>query len=276
MRLGAWDFEQETRHDRPYYLRQFPGITEHDASFDEIFRISPSTAVINIHGINLPRPLRSITRKMIKLYFRNRDRIYEPSYFSYSPEFLDIEDNTFIDGYWESEKIFADVAGTVRKKLRFPPEYFNSDMAGRISSCNSVAIHIRRGDKSAQDKDGSITAHYLKAATEKISSLMENPVFFVFSDDIEWCRENLTKIHGAEYIFVEGNTPPRDMALMTICKHVIVGTSSFSWWGAWLNANPAKIIIAPDMNLWYTRMGEPYSQPEDRKYLIPESWIKIS
>lgn len=181
-----------------------------------------------------------------------------------------------IDGYWESEKIFADVARTVREKFRFPSEYFDSDMAGRITSCNSVAIHVRRGDKVRADNDRSSNIPYLKTAIGKILSLTENPSFFVFSDDIEWCKENFPKIYDTEYTFIEGNDPPHDMALMTVCKHVIVGTSTFSWWGAWLNDNPSKIIIAPDINLWYTRLGEPHSRIEDRKYLIPESWIKIS
>lgn len=277
LRLGVWDFERNTRNDRPYHLNIFPGITEHNASFDETFRIAPSVAVTNIFDRNkILRVFRSPARKITKLYFRGSERIYEPSYFSCSPEFLEIEDDTLIDGYWESEKIFADFAGAVREKFRFPLEYFSSDMAGRIKSCNSVAVHVRMGDKAVGNPlFFSMSENYLKAAIEKILSLTENPAFFVFSDNIEWCKETLPKIYEAEYIFVEGNIPPCDMALMTVCRHVIVGTSTFSWWGAWLNDNPSKIIIAPDINLWYAHIGEDNSRIEDRKYLIPESWIKI-
>ena len=87
-----------------------------------------------------------------------------------------------------------------------------------------------------------------------MTSLTDNPEFFVFSDDIEWCKENMHKVHEAEYHFIEDQTPAQDMALMSICRHVIMGASTFSWWGAWLNENPKKIIIAPDRKTsldWY-------------------------
>lgn len=157
----------------------------------------------------------------------------------------------------------------MREKFRFPPEYFDSDMAGRIKSCNSVAIHMRRGDKSEIGSCFLTTdEYYLKAAIGKILSLTEKPAFFVFSDDIEWCKETLPKIYDAKYIFVEGNTPPNDMALMTVCRYFIVGTSSFSWWGAWLNSSPRKIVIAPAVKFWSENVN-------DRQDLIPESWITI-
>lgn len=72
-------------------------------------------------------------------------------------------------------------------------------------------------------------------------------------------------------ILVEGQTPPQDMALMSLCRHVIMGPSTFSWWGAWLNEYPGKIVIAPDLNLWYKGAFN----LEEKKYLLPERWIKI-
>ena len=98
--------------------------------------------------------------------------------------------------------------------------------------------------------------HYLKSALPKLESLTDKPEYFVFSDNTDWCRKNLPQIHEAEYTFIEGQTPPQDMALMTQCKHVIMGPSTFSWWGAWLNNNPNKIVLAPDRKInmsWYPK-----------------------
>lgn len=280
LKLDTQGFSSESF--RKYSLDIFPNITEHSASFREIWNIAPFQAIagrFRIRGNSVfKHPFRRLlyesmrvaglleTRKPGNVPF---SRIYYPPDFSYHEEFTRIQDNTYIIGYWESEKFFAEIKDEVRRKFTFPPEYFSSELATRIMSCNSVAIHVRRGDKSEQDKDGSNTAHYLKSAIDKISSLTENPAFFVFSDNIEWCKKNLSGIYDGEYVFVEGNTPPRDMALMTVCRHVIIGTSTFSWWGAWLNSNPGKIVIAPAVKFWSENVN-------DRQDLIPDSWIKIS
>ena len=163
----------------------------------------------------------------------------------------------------------------MRKKFTFAPECFDPALSAQVRACNSVAVLVRRGDK-AESKDVfyGTDERYLRSALEKISSLTDSPQFFVFSDDIEWCKSNLPKIHEAHYTFIEGQTPPQDMALMTQCKHVIMGPSTFSWWGAWLNDNPNKIIIAPDINLWFRQLTP--ARIEDRKYLLPPEWIKLA
>ena len=181
-----------------------------------------------------------------------------------------MSDNICVTGYCESEKIFMNISDLVRKKLKFADSCFNPELANKIKSCNSVALHVRLGDKMTFPNFLDLSVKYIRAAIEKIYSITSAPEFFVFSDDINYCRENLTKIYpGAKYNFIDGQTPPQDMALMTICNHVIVAPSTFSWWGAWLNENPNKIIIAPDVKLWY-------ENAEHGKYLLPESWIKIS
>ncbi|MBQ7155287.1 MAG: alpha-1,2-fucosyltransferase [Synergistaceae bacterium] len=276
LKLGTWNFESLTTEGRHYHLGCFPQITEQEASFTETFKITPSTALKNLL---IRKPLRRyhlfrrVIRKILNKTARLERGVYMPDYDSWSPEFLKIKDNTFISGYWESEKIFAEISGLVRRKFTFSPECFSPELSAKVQSCNSVAVHVRRGDKAIDNPIHlASNEHYLKIALEKISGLTENPKFFVFSDDIAWCRHNLPKIHEADYSFIEGRTPPQDMALMTICRHVVVGVSTFSWWGAWLNENPGKIIIAPDVRLWYKDGA--YNH-EDRKYLLPENWITI-
>ena len=273
LRLGAWDFVSDTRKDRPYHLDCFPAITEHNASFSETRNISPKLAIEKCYAYTETnsRVMRSIL-KAASIFFP-KGRVYKPKYCSYSPEFEKIPDNTFLVGYFESEKIFAGIKDLVRKRFTFAPECFDPALTSEVRACESIAIHIRRGDKVTNDSFASETP-YIKDAIARILSLTDNPKFFVFSDDISWCRENLPKVHDTDYTFIEGRTPPQDMALMTQCKHVIMGPSTFSWWGAWLNDNPNKIIIAPDINLWYGQLSQ--AEFDDRKHLLPHEWIKIS
>lgn len=196
-------------------------------------------------------------------------RVYFPQDFSYPEEFTSLQDNTYIVGFWESEKFFADISGLVREKFTFPSECFDPALTARAASCNSAAVHVRLGDKAKDDHEYfSRIERYLRNALPKLESLTDRPEYFVFSDNIGWCRKNLPQIHEAEYTFIEGQTPAQDMALMTRCRHVIISVSTFSWWAAWLNSYNDKIIIAPDVKLWYP-------DAEDRYDLLPAEWIKI-
>ena len=279
LRLGTRNFDRFTRIDRPYQLGCFPEITEQEASLMDIWRMSPGTAVQNVISrwkIRKYNVLCRLVRKIINTmdlapihhnYIMNisQDAPFPYPYrFSrvfiqnkaYDDRLSEIPDNTYITGYWESEKYFADYADLVRKKFTFPQEYFNTALTSQVRSCNSVAIHVRRTDKVKEDDLHASNLSYLSKAVKAISVMTNAPKFFVFSDDIKWCRENLRKAFEADYTFIEGNTPPQDMALMTQCKHVIMGPSTFSWWGAWLNVNPQKIVLVPDRKInmsWYPR-----------------------
>ena len=275
LRISARDFTKHTKRNRPYYLDSFPAITEQLASFSDTWDISPTLAITNLamrHSLIIYRVLRRLIDKFdINII---NPKVYRPKYFSYSSEFESIHDGTYIVGFWESERIFADIKELVRKKFTFSSECFASELTAQIRACNSVALHVRRTDKVRKDDSEASNLPYISKALKTISSMTDSPRFFVFSDDIKWCKDNIHKAHDADYTFIEGQTPPQDMALMTKCKHVIVGPSTFSWWGAWLNDNPNKIIIAPDIHLWYKQLTS--AGIEDRKYLLPPEWIKIS
>lgn len=271
--LDKWNFNKLTLKSRPYFLDNFPAITEPQASLSTIFKICPREAMMNLISYSRIRRfhiIRRIMRKVItKFFHKGFCRLY-----SYPvkgcTEFEDIPDNSYLLGWWETEKNFASISNLVREKFKFADSCFAPELVSQVKSCNSVAIHVRRGDKLVWPGLLASNENYIRRAIEKIYSLTENPEFFVFSDDIKYCRETLPKIYpDAKYTFIEGQTPPQDMALMTICNHVIMGPSTFSWWGAWLNENPGKIIIAPDLNFWYT-------DPVHKLNLLPERWIKIS
>lgn len=161
----------------------------------------------------------------------------------------------YIDGYWQSEKYFLDIRDVLIQDFTFPAieDAQNKDLINQIVSNNAVSLHIRRGDYAGgfpmMDK-----AYYDKAIAY-FEAKGQDVVFYVFSNDMEWAREN---IKAKELVFVDCNTGMdswKDMHLMTVCKHNIIANSSFSWWGAWLNQNPNKEVIAP--KAWFNHVETP-------------------
>lgn len=168
-----------------------------------------------------------------------------------------------------SELFFKKYRADLLKKftLREELDAINKKMLAKIKSHkNSVAIHIRRGDYVNHKSFGGVCdKEYFEEAMKKFIGL-EDIHFFVFSNDINWVKENIK--FPAPYTFVNINDEEngyKDMWLMKNCSHNIIANSTFSWWGAWLNENPNKIVIAP--KCWFKSCAK-----NDR---IPEEWIKI-
>jgi hypothetical protein len=198
---------------------------------------------------------------------------YHETGFEFNPAFADIKDNTYIDGYWQSYKYFEDVAEIIRKELiPLPiPSALDQSIANQIFATESVSVHVRRGDyvtqKAAANTHGVCQLEYYYAALDTIKQIVPNPHFYVFSDDPDWCKSNLTFPGSA--VFVDHNsdtTAFQDMQLMSRCRHHIIANSSFSWWGAWLNPRKDKRVIAPKR--WFM---------DDRSTvsLTPAEWIRL-
>ncbi len=285
-----WFRKKQPRKDpRPYELSCFPGINERRASFSDVYRLFPFQAVINyLYGKNIfwftgrhfireimtalmLLPEGKSRRKFLEsdpvLLPIPRSRVFTQEGSIYSEKFTMIPDDTYIWGAWQNEKFFDGFHDKLRRKFTFSPEYFQNDYAEKIRACNSAAIHVRLGDKLRRGESG-FTCEYVRHSIRKLLSLAEGAKFFVFSDNTEWCRKNLPLIDDAEYIFVEGNTPAQDMALMTLCKNVITAASTFSWWAAWLNENPNKIVIAPAQKLW--RGDDSFREIYPREWIVME------
>ena len=153
-------------------------------------------------------------------------------------------DHGILNGYWQSEKYFASIADIIHKDFTFPePSLRNRERAEEMAACTSVSIHVRRGDY--QGLFPLLTEDYYSPAMDYFKEKYGDVHFYVFSNDLDWCREHLK----AERItYVDWNTgadSPFDMWLMTQCKHNIIANSTFSWWGAWLNGNEGKEVVAP-------------------------------
>ncbi|MDR2562944.1 MAG: alpha-1,2-fucosyltransferase [Prevotellaceae bacterium] len=166
-------------------------------------------------------------------------------------EASDLRERTFSEwlyyGYWQQYAYINEMREELMNDFYFTSlDENNVEAAEQMQRAASVSVHIRRGDyTTGKIFSGICTADYYSAAVKLIENKIKNPVFFVFSDDVEWVRKNIV-IPQAQYIDKNSGTNSfRDMQLMSLCKHNIIANSSFSWWGAWLNANVNKTVILP-------------------------------
>lgn len=179
-----------------------------------------------------------------------------------------------MSGYFQNEKYFKNIKEDLRKDFTFksPLTGKNLETANQIKNRQSVAVHIRRGDylnKSTQSNFVTLDKAYYESAIKYISERIENPVFFIFSEDFEWIKENLNfGNYPVNFIdWNKGKDSYIDMQLMSLCKHNIIANSSFSWWAAWLNNNTDKVVIAPER--WFN--DEQKNRLLDNFY--PEGWL---
>ncbi|MGK2878251.1 MAG: alpha-1,2-fucosyltransferase [Solirubrobacterales bacterium] len=203
----------------------------------------------------------------------NRSRVLREAHFQFDPRVAAVSDSRrlYLIGYWQSERYFGDIADELRAELQLPLKGELRKIAESIQSTESVSIHVRRGDLISRPKfaklHGSLTLDYYNRAAALIADHVSNPRFFIFSDDPEWCRENL-KLPG-ESVTVSGPAVSEhaDMALMSVCDHNVIANSTFSWWGAWLGDPDGRTVIAP--NDWFAGVNH------DTSDLIPERWTRI-
>lgn len=201
-------------------------------------------------------------------------KLYSEPHFEFDEKLLNVGPKTYIEGFFQSEKYFSDIEKELRADFQFKPEIDqeNQKLLDKINSTNSISLHIRRGDyvqkKRYQNVYATCSLDYYKRGVEYIAERFENPTLFVFSDDIEWVKENLKLPY--ESVYVSNNFGAKsfeDMRLMSNCKHNVIANSSFSWWGAWLNANKEKLVIAPCK--WFN--DDKIIQTD----VIPENWIRL-
>lgn len=196
---------------------------------------------------------------------------YREAGLGYNARFSELKDETYLHGYWQTEKYFAPIAQDIRECFRIvpPASAENRAMADRIANSNSISLHVRRGDYLTTSSHGVCTEGYYLAALDRIREASDaTPTVFVFSDEPEWAHDNLEL--PCEKIVVDLNGPStdyEDLRLMSLCQHNILANSSFSWWGAWLNENPDKIVVGPEQ--WFA--DKKLSNPD----ILPDSWLRV-
>ena len=182
--------------------------------------------------------------------------------------------NIVLYGRWESERYFADAKSDVRDAFQF--RHALSGEAERIRtmvrSSNSVSVHIRRNDFLGKEREGGKAVNvgkiYYDSAFEHLASRVKDPHYFVFSDDVEWCKKNIS-LPSVVYLdsATAGPKASFHLALMSQCKHNVIANSTFSWWGAWLNQNPEKIVVAP--RHW------PQLSEKAGRDVVPRGWVGL-
>ena len=254
--------EYQDDKTRPIMLSVF-NIDYPRATWDEINRYTDGSTTIKA--------------RLRKLILGRKVNVYKEQGF-YDPHVFDNEDQ-YLDGKFMSQKYFEDILPLVRQTYKFPPieelnltPQANADFLvyyDQITRSNSVGIHFRRSDSRYNEElyENICTDEYYKSAISYIEERIEAPKYFVFSNEPRWVKNWLKNIIKSlitpdmdndaikalrdRFVLVEANdeyTAYLDMFLLSQCKHNIISNSSFGWWGAWMNENPEKITIAP--NVW--------------------------
>jgi len=273
----AYKYQTELKLDIHYLLDRRP--REH-----MIFR-DYDLPIFNIHeNIATKEEIAAFTGRYMsrrkKLIFRLKKLVNEPKIKNeitphFDSKILDAGPSSYLVGFWQSEKYFIDIEGLIRSDFTFKSNLNPKckELAQQIESVNAVCLNIRRADYVTNPLSskflGFIGIDYIHRAVEIISEKVERPVFFVFSDDISWCKENIHLSYPSTIVSHEyaGDKFGYYLQLMILCKHFIIPNSTFAWWAAWLNSNPNKIVIAPKN---WVRESSRYN-----KDIVPESWIQI-
>jgi len=250
-----------------------PGDTPRSYALD-VFLFEPHFAVpADIESLCRPtgKLARKITEAVLPLGMRT---YYKERQFQFDPDFMRLGSNVYLDGFWQSEKYFSDISETIQQDfaIRQQLEDRNLELAEQIRSSESVSLHIRRGDYVSNPTTGSYHGicplEYYRQGVTYIAERNHNINLFIFSDDPAWVRDNLHLSYPMTLVDHNGaDSPYEDLRLMSLCHHNIIANSSFSWWGAWLNLNPNKLVVAPAN--WFNQ------QNIDTSDLIPFNWHRI-
>lgn len=222
---------------REKHLRQAFGITYEKCTREEL--VALTDAYMDIWS----RIRRKITGRKTRSYMEHQFN-YDEAVFQ--------QEAAYFEGCWQTEKYFSGIKRELLEAFTFRCEIDDNNrrFLEQIQTTESVSIHIRRGDYltgAVQNLYGNIcTDEYYERAMKRIQERVPDVFYYVFTNDIPWAKKHL---QGEQYAIVDCNdesTGYLDMMLMSHCKHNIIANSSFSWWAAWLNRNPEKIVIAPD------------------------------
>jgi hypothetical protein len=259
---------------RPYRLNEL-SIHATPATEQEIARLKDPFTRRTVGGTIVRR-----IRKFKPGFLRPATHCQEKQ-FRFDATALLLPDNQYLQGFWQSEKYFADIAPIIREEfmprdrkfLAYAKEYVDKL---RPAARPIVSLHVRRGDLARADEELNdativygkpVSLEYIRGAMARFG---DNCEFLVFSDsprDIQWCKRNIS---GNNVHYCENHSDIQDMAIMSACDHHIIANSTFSWWAAWLNDKPARRVIAP--KTWANPTTHGYMVTDD---LIPPGWERL-
>jgi hypothetical protein len=251
-------FERDRQYERRYCLERF-SIAGRQATPSE--RLEPFS-----------RLRRLVMRRYARSRPFNRRRYLEQDGEAFDGRLLTrkINGTVWLDGLWQSERYFKDATETIRRDLTLRNPYKETPLAAIIRRCSAVAVHFRWFDPANPRSKQNLPIHYHSAAIQIVAQKVDDPIFVVFSDDVELTEAALGQLTPHRRIIKsDGRTQLDDFYLMSQCQHIIIANSTFSWWAAWLVGGDRNgLVVAPDMrcsgpNAW----GFPG--------LLPERWLTV-
>lgn len=201
-------------------------------------------------------------------YLLSGYKLYKEQAFVFDENFFELGKKIYLIGIFQNEKYFSHLRNELMKDFQFRDEFLTGikHLEKEVIENNSVSVHVRRGDyiqnQNALNYHGICSMDYYMNAMNFMKSKINNPVFYIFSDDIEYCKQTFK---DKNVVFMENQNAYQDMHLMKACRHHIIANSSFSWWGAWLSDYPEKMVIAP--KYW---LREKETRMLD---VVPQSWL---
>ena len=243
---------------RDFELNNFTGITDKIVSTEELR---------SLFDINKKS---SLFDKLIPPYKKD---VYLEPHFHYDNNFFRSKKKVLLSGGWQSEKYFKPYEKEIREALHLKKALIENvaDKGERLQQQNSVSVHIRRGDYLRKqiifEWHGVMSKEYYNSALEILQSKVKDVKVYYFTDDVDWVSQNLLPLFKGEIVSLNTKSHYEDLYLMSHCQHNVIANSSFSWWGAWLNTNPDKIVIGPKK--WFDKGFK------DMQDIIPSGWIKI-
>jgi hypothetical protein len=226
------------------------------------------------------RTFRTRLKKLVRrLTLRPARHYFVETHAAFDPAVLELPDETFLEGYFQNERYFSDIIPEIRRRFKLQPDETQLPpatraLADKIRADNGVCLHVRRGDyvtnASSMKVIGFCTLDYYQKALAELRARGINRPVYIFSDDINWCRENFPESDELTVVGDE-HAGPRSAThfwLMTLCRDFVIPNSSFSWWAAWLSDSPNKTVIRPSR--WFRA-------PELRDVdICPAAWLKVS
>lgn len=259
--ISSEDVLIDTSHFNYIFLKKYKAANIHNGY--EIEKVFPNAKLNHAKWWQLIRVTwycpNFLLSRVVKKVFPHRNSEYiQPvsDYFKYESNVYGLKGKKYYDGQWSSIKYYLPIRNKLLEVFTHPQASgVNMEYIQKMEQTDSVGVHIRRGDY-LQDPDfrNICELDYYKRAIKRLEEESKDYTFFIFSNDIQWCKKNISPLLSNYQVqFVtenHGSDSCWDMHLMTHCKNLIIANSSFSWWGAFLN-NRGGLIIAPEK--WVNR-----------------------
>jgi len=247
----------------------------------ELYKLSMDLKIATDEEIaRVRKKLKNPTADRLKeKFFRKlklrRPYIYEEPYSGYDENFFRLTGDVYVKGNFASRRYFERIEPVLRREFRFrgPFSPGTQEYEKGLREGSSIGIHVRRGDYATNPHTrkfhGLMDAEYYSEAMKVIEERVGDPVYHVFSDDLKWARENLKSRFPVRFVdHTDAETSHEDMYLLSRCRHYILGNSGFGFWGAWMNADPEKIVVAPKRWCADDYFNKVFDLP-------PPDWIRI-